>query len=393
MATFKPCVRGISKDNHYFVYILVTHKSKPAYIKTTFRVDKSKVRNKQIKDNSIITRCSILIEEYNKRLNLVDTSKWDIKDIVEYLKNESCSDISFSMFARLVITRMINENRRKSSENYKMAINTLEKFTRKNDIQFGDITSKLINTWIDSLKNTSRAKSLYPTCIKRIFNLGLLEFNDYDKNIIKINHRPFERVKIPKESPSKKRAITKQQINTLLTLEATTRVEEMAKDVCTMILCLAGINTADLYDLDKESIDTKTWKLKYSRKKTRQKRGDGAYTEITVPEIIRPIFEKYKGNSKLFKFNEVYSTPDNFNKYINKGIKALIKNKDLPTITTYTLRHSWATIAQNDCGASTELVAFALNHASAYKVTEGYIKKDYSPIDKINEKVIIYLFG
>ena len=57
----------------------------------------------------------------------------------------------------------------------------------------------------------------------------------------------------------------------------------------------------------------------------------------------------------------------------------------------YAFRHSWATIAQNHCGASTEMVAFCLNHSSAHKTTEGYIRKDYKPIDVLNEKVIKYL--
>lgn len=59
----------------------------------------------------------------------------------------------------------------------------------------------------------------------------------------------------------------------------------------------------------------------------------------------------------------------------------------------YISRHSWATIAQNNCGASTAEVGFALNHSSAHRVTEGYIKKDYSPISVLNEKVIACVFG
>lgn len=40
------------------------------------------------------------------------------------------------------------------------------------------------------------------------------------------------------------------------------------------------------------------------------------------------------------------------------------------------------------CGASTELVAFCINHASAHKVTELYIVKDFSKIDTLNQQVI-----
>jgi integrase len=78
---------------------------------------------------------------------------------------------------------------------------------------------------------------------------------------------------------------------------------------------------------------------------------------------------------------------------IDMGLKDFCKIAEVEDVSTYTFRHSWATIAQNQCGASTEQVGFALNHASAHRVTEGYIKKDFSPIDVLNEKVINCVFG
>ena len=38
-------------------------------------------------------------------------------------------------------------------------------------------------------------------------------------------------------------------------------------------------------------------------------------------------------------------------------------------------------------------VAFALNHASQHRVTERYISIDYSPIDRLNEKVVNYVLN
>ena len=112
-----------------------------------------------------------------------------------------------------------------------------------------------------------------------------------------------------------------------------------------------------------------------------------------MPEQIRPLFEKYRGlDGKLFMFSERYVNGKDFVKNVNKGLKAICEELGVEKITTYTFRHSWATIAQNDCGASTETVALALNHASVHKITEGYIRKDYSPIDRLNEKVIEFVF-
>lgn len=131
----------------------------------------------------------------------------------------------------------------------------------------------------------------------------------------------------------------------------------------------------------------------YNRKKTRGERDDNAYIEITVPEKIRYLFDKYKGRDRLFIFSDRYSTSQDFSRYMDRGLKSICEDLAIDKVTTYTFRHSWATIAQNDCGASTEQVAFALNHVSAHKITEGYIKKDYSPIDKLNNKVLKFVFG
>lgn len=50
----------------------------------------------------------------------------------------------------------------------------------------------------------------------------------------------------------------------------------------------------------------------------------------------------------------MYKNNDDFNKYVNKGLKDLCKIAEVEDVSTYTFRHSWATIAQNQCGASTE---------------------------------------
>ena len=44
----------------------------------------------------------------------------------------------------------------------------------------------------------------------------------------------------------------------------------------------------------------------------------------------------------------------------------------------YTFRHTWGTIAQNDCDANLYEVAFGMNHSHGLKVTRGYVKIDYS---------------
>ena len=60
--------------------------------------------------------------------------------------------------------------------------------------------------------------------------------------------------------------------------------------------------------------------------------------------------------------------------------------------SAYTFRHTWATIAQNDCGASLSDVGFAMNHSDKTRITRTYVKIDFSPAWKLNEQVIDKIF-
>ncbi len=57
----------------------------------------------------------------------------------------------------------------------------------------------------------------------------------------------------------------------------------------------------------------------------------------------------------------------------------------------YTFRHTWGTVAQNDCGASISEVGFAMNHSHGHTVTRGYIKIDFTPAWELNDKVVDFI--
>ena len=92
----------------------------------------------------------------------------------------------------------------------------------------------------------------------------------------------------------------------------------------------------------------------------------------------------------LFDFQDRLSTSDSFNANVNAGISQICKKVSADFhASLYSFRHSWATIAQNGCGASLGDIDFALNH-STYKMARVYTKIDYSPAWELNEKVIDY---
>lgn len=169
---------------------------------------------------------------------------------------------------------------------------------------------------------------------------------------------------------------------------------ELGQDVALISFCMCGINSVDLFFAKKSQYHNGIFH--YNRRRTSKSRSDNAYFEIRVPQFIKPTFEKYLSKDMespwLFDFQDRLSTSDSFNANVNAGISQICK-KVSPDFhaSLYSFRHSWATIAQNGCGASLGDVDFALNH-STYKMARVYTKVDYSPAWELNEKVIDYIF-
>lgn len=386
MATFKACVQKIREDGTYLVYIRCTHNREITYIKTDMYIPAKKVIKNRIEDNDIIGKCAIKINDWLRKLNLEDTANWTVKEIIHFISLGS-TKTPFISFCNKFIDNLINGGRDKSAKNYSNALSSFSKYFDKN-ITFQDLTSKNITSWIQTLIDTRRAKEMYPVAIRTMFDAGCYEYNDYDKNIIRISNQPFKAVKIPKAETPQKRAESPNNIKAILGVKPDTKRAIMAQDIAKLIIYLVGINTVDLFYMDMSCYNGNY--IKYNRHKTMGERSDKAFIQIKVLDEIKPLFDKYKGKDKLFNWG--YSDSQSFNKYVNMGLKRLCELSNIDKMTTYTFRHSWATIAQNKCGASTELVAFCLNHSSAHKVTEGYIEKDFTSIDKLNKKVLNYIF-
>lgn len=394
MITIEPVIRNFRSNGFAQVYIRIIQKTKPAYIPTAFTATPNQIKDKKLIDYQLIVKIAPKIESYYNKLNQVNTDNWTVQEVVSYLTSDS-SEISFTDFCTEYINDMICNDRENPASNYRVAINNLKKFS-KEELYFSDITSKLINDWIKSLSKTTTAKNSYPSCISTMFSAGQTKYNNYDKNIIRIPNRPFKAVTIPPKEKALKRAISRLSLLRLLTADTTNAKMVIntprAKDVALLIIHLAGINVADLYYMEKDCLVGKN-KLSYIRWKTKDKRKEDGRMIITIHPRILPLFKKYKGKKRLFCFSEDINSEKNFLKQVDMGLKelAFIAQVD-ENISTYVFRHSVGTIAQNHCVASTELVAFLLNHASGHKVTEGYIKKDYSQIDIINQKVINWIY-
>ncbi len=402
MANFKALVRTPRKDGFYQVYIRVTHNREAQFIKTDKMLTKKELsKSGEITDPNVMQYCSQRILEFNRMLNEKDIEHWTCKEVVEYLTS-GCDDICFSKYARAFIAKMIDNGQERNAKNYTLALQHLERFAGTTQIMFSHFTSQLVSRWIKSLEQTHRAKEMYPICMRQVFKAAMLEYNDYDLGVIKIKTNPWVKVEIPAADRAEKLAITPEACREFFSFplpESKMRfpLTEFGRDVAMMVLCLAGINTVDLFRLRKQ--DYKDGIIRYQRAKTRKFRADGAYMEMRVPPIIQPLFDKYLNtrtdDERLFNFYQRMSSSDSFCANANSGIKQICEAMGMPKeerYSVYTFRHTWGTVAQNDVRASIDEVAFAMNHSSGHKVTRGYIMIDYSPAWELNDKVIDFIF-
>ena len=95
MSIFKAVVRRPRKDGFWQAYIRVGVGTKVGYIATDKYVSsKSLSKTNEIEDPYVLQYCSNLILEYNDKMNRIDSSKWSVKQVVEYLRSSEPETIN-----------------------------------------------------------------------------------------------------------------------------------------------------------------------------------------------------------------------------------------------------------------------------------------------------------
>ena len=344
----------------------------------------------------------------------LDSENYDVNEIVSRLlcKDEAEKPIDFIAFSK----KWISETTIKGKDNYNTALKSFIRFIGKEEFDIKRITVDLLEQYRDYIIKvrgervkaleaegkrvpSNRCLSLYLMSLKHLYGEAQKFYNKPDKGFMRIPHTPFEYFKIPKQEATRKRAIQPEQIKAIWNLpyqnihkgaKHTCR-PDLAKDCFILSFCLMGINSADLYN----ATLLRGNRLVYYRTKTKDRRLDKAKMEVTVPDMVLPIIEKYRDTTgqRLFKFYKDYRDHKAFNKAINKGLKEIGTLLDIDDLEFYAARHSWATIALNKCGIDKYTVHAALNHVDeSMRVTDIYIERDFVNENKANAKVVKYIF-
>jgi len=404
MATFKAVIfkgeNHIKSDGSTNIKIRITHNRRADYISTKWYV----VPNKSKKGYSLGTNAAFLEQLISNKINLYQkeclklnelADSMTVQELKRYILTGEKIEIDFIKFADEYLLNLKTAEKQGSTRAVRGFLANLKKFSP--NLSF----SQIDNTFLISFEKWMKAEGVkngiasYMARFRVVFNKGRERYNDEDRGIIKIANYPFKKYKIVQPLGSAKNScLTVEQMNLFINHKPSLNRSKLAKDMFLLQFCLIGINTKDLFF----AANPVKGRLVFDRFKT-----DRAYSIKIEPEA-KPIIEKYKSKTKLLSLD--YSDYLNFQKAINKGLKVICdsiqkeieKNRieiDFPKkITSNWARHTWATIARNDCKINKDDVALCLGHEDQdNRVTDLYIKYDYSIIDEANRKVLDLVFG
>ncbi len=400
-------------DGSFPIRIRITHNRKNKYLPTPWNVAPSQIdKEGRIIDHRIDGYVYDMVRDIRKKVDElgIRANDMSIDGIIDYLNTEEEKArpfaLNFVCYTREYIDSLEKSGHAGTAKGYRCAINSLVRFAGHEVVYVSELTSKFVQNWVDWIgkqpshlgHSIGRAQSMYFACLKAMHNRARKEFNDEERGIIRIPFNPFAKVDVPKPKPTRKRALTVKQLRVIDSVERpdtwdNTRFN-LSRDAFMLSFMLIGMNAADLYDAPASAFDGE--RITYKRKKTRTRRDDEAEISIKVEAEVAGLIEKYRDpkGEYLFKFCRLYSTPDTFNAALNKGLKQVGKAIGVDDLEFYAARHSWATIAANEAGVNKYTVHEALNHVDpAMKVTDIYIKKNWSNIDKANRAVLDLVLG
>lgn len=385
MATITYKIEEPKKDKTRKVSITLSHKGIRKRIHTNITIKECDLTKQgKIKSDCLKRNIEDTVNTLKNRLYEIEIGLGNKDADIEWIYSQLTGNVKTLDFFEYT-RKWIKKSSNKGKGNYSIMLNSLHRFLKCDTLSFSDINYNLLNNYKDYLTGHPRAQSLYLGCMRHIFNEAIREYNMDDNKVITNN--PFNSFIIPKSaSMTKNRIISDDNLIKLFNFHGTRRVG-MARDCYILSFCLIGMNSVDLYECTSYSNGV----LAYNRAKTRDRRIDNAHIEIVVPNIIKPLFDKYKGDSRVFDFYKKYSNAANFNKHINKGLHIIADTLGIPHFDFYSARHTWASIARNRLGIDKYTIHEALNHVSDMSITDIYIQKDYTNINKANEKVIAYI--
>jgi len=321
--------------------------------------------NKKIKIIAVLNRAYKIITE-------IDSFNFsEFKDIYLDKKNNDRYNV-FNWYDDKIKELKDNEQLG-TAGTYEYSMRALKKFSKKEVLQFNDITVAFLKKFEKYIENDTTT-GIYLRPLKHIFNRANKITSFY----------PFEKggYKIPTPRNNKK-ALIKEELKRIYFYEsAQGGPERFYKDIWLFSYFANGMNMKDICLL--KYSDIKGYHIEFRRAKTIHSNKSSKPILIDLTDDLQRIIKEHGTNSKnkkdyIFPFlksgmdaEKQMKTIKQATKQTNKYIKRVAKILEIEAeVSTYTARHSFATILKN-AGVAPSFIGESLGHSSL-KTTESYL--------------------
>ncbi|MBS5410117.1 tyrosine-type DNA invertase cluster 3b [Bacteroides thetaiotaomicron] len=285
----------------------------------------------------------------------------------------------FSRCAELYIGLLKKEGRYSTAHVYKNALFSFTKFCGTANVSFRQVSRERLRCYGEHLYSFGlkpNTVSTYMRMLRSIYNRGVEAGNA--PYVHRLFHDVYTGVDI-----RQKKALPIGELHRLLYEDPKSERLRRTQAIAALMFQFCGMSFADLAHLEKSSLDGCNI-LRYNRIKTKTPMSvevlDTAKDMIdqlrndkpSLPDCPDYLFSILHGDKKR-KDECAYREYQSALRLFNNHLKCLAKALRLTSrVTSYSLRHSWATTAKYR-GVSIEMISESLGHKSI-KTTQIYLK-------------------
>lgn len=298
----------------------------------------------------------------------------------------------FSRCADSYIGRLREEGRYSTAHVYKNAVLSFCKFCGTHHVPFWLITRDRLRLYEQHLYENGlkpNTVSTYMRMLRSIYNRGV------ESGSAPYIHRLFRDVYTGVDVRQKK-ALAVSDLRKLLYDDPKSERLRRTQSIAALMFQFCGMSFADFAHLEKSAIEQNL--LRYNRVKTKTpmsveilETAQEMMAELRNNRVSRPdcpdyLFDILRGDKKR-KDEKTHREYQSALRQFNNRLKDLARALNISSpVTSYTLRHSWATTAKYR-GVSIEMISESLGHKSI-KTTQIYLKgfelKERTEVNKGN---------
>ena len=389
---FRP---SISIDKEGTIYYQIIHNRVIRQLRTDYHIFQSEW------DDSCN---SVVVTANNRRNHLLSIKEriiWDIRRLkaiiaqLERMENsftaediiikfqKQASEQSLFNFMQSVISQLQQMGKQRTSETYSATLKSFMQFREDKDVLLDEINSDMMLLYEAYLLNrgiTKNSSSFYMRILRAVYNRAV------EKDLIS-NRSPFKHVYTGVDKTIK-RAIPLKAIKQIKNLDLSLHPSlDFARDMFLFSFYTRGMSFIDMAYLRKKDLSNGI--LSYRRRKT------GQQLFIRWEKCMQEIVDKYDNPQSEYLLSIIKSmNGDNRTQYqnamilINRKLKILGKMVDVQLpLTTYTARHSWASVAKLK-NVPISVISEGLGHDSEMTTQIYLASLDNAVVDKANAQIL-----